>query len=142
MKITGRHIGMKAYRECWADASDSVTIDSVWVHQFGHVPDWILVSPEQEGLSLLKAMESGRPFRKVGTDLWLTMHEGFVRFYDDTDSYYGLSPERLVARYELKPEPKKVEVTGKMIDDFREGFFDSEDIDEFIEYLKKELGLD
>lgn len=90
------------------------------------------------GLSLLEAMESGKEFREIGTLNWFHIDAlGYVCWSDGKEML--LNTARCSARYELKPDPKKVEVTESMI---REAFYKHNyRHSNLIENVIKELGL-
>ena len=67
-----------------------------------------------QGLSLLEAMESGKPFRMIGDSQWFYVDaDGYTCWVDGKEMLVKVAG--LTARYELKPDPvppKSVQVTA------------------------------
>jgi hypothetical protein len=90
-------------------------------------------------------MKSGKEFRPVNLvafspESWLYYsYETSVRF-SGSDALFQIDEEVLTARYELKPELKKVEVTAEQVTQaIRSHFTGSSDL---INRALRELGLD
>lgn len=168
MILTEKHIGVKVCLPGWDEGDYFIpsesqdlgsdervngtnyykggsTVQDSWFNEEG----WYLYQePEAkapEGLSLQDAIGSGKDFRPIGDEVWCyyaKMPGTVVIRHESGEVNAPLNLAFVNARYELKPEPKKVEVTAAQLEKALLGWLALEPGTEgWLPYLKRELGL-
>lgn len=117
-------------------------------HSWFNDEDWYLYrEPETkapEGLSLQEAMASGKDFRPIGGEYWCftAPHGTVIIRHESSDVNAPLNLNFINARYELKPDPKKVEITAAQLEKVWKECIRQGGVSDWLPYLKRELGLD
>ena len=106
------------------------------------------IQKSKPGLSLTEAMRSGKDFRPLGSTNWCFVNGlGLIviQFAKTLQTEAAITIEWLESRYELRPDPKKVEVTKDRLAEILDAFYKQVSVytpRDYHEFLIKQLGLD
>jgi len=166
--LTKSHVGVKVCLPGWEEGSYFVPSDSqdpnseelvrgTGYDKYGKYEtawfndqEWYLYlgleAKAPEGVSLQEAIGSGKDFRPIGDEVWCyyaKMPGTVVIRHESGEINAPLNPAFINARYELKPDPKKVEVTAAQLEKAWLGWWGTgPGMEGWLPYLKRELGLE
>jgi len=141
--FTGAYIDGTNYFKNGTTGLDYWYNDEQWhLYQGPEAP----LEKEPVGLSLEEAMDSGKDFRLVGDRSWcyVSNHGAVVIRHESGDLEAPLTRFMINGRYELKPDPKKVEVTAAQLEKvWKECVMQGGlGVNDWLSYIKRELGLE